>query len=92
MRNMLLSLMVAGLASPGCGSQSNGQKNEPVSGSADTIIRYTRDTIIKHKAAGTRDTIIKYVSTLPECCDQVPRPPDCPPPKIKLMRMDTIIK
>ena len=93
MRNTLLSLSIVGLSTAACTSQSSPQFAVSAAG-VDTIIKVTRDTIIKHQAAGVRDTIIKYYSAVPECCNQVPRPPDCPPLElnIQLMKVDTIIK
>jgi hypothetical protein len=90
MRNTLLLLAIGWIGTAGCGSQPDPQAGAR-SADVDTIIRYTRDTIIKHQAAGARDTIIKYYGAAPECCDQVPRPPDCPP-LLQAMRVDTIIK
>jgi hypothetical protein len=89
MRSTLFPLMFVGLSMAAC-SQPDAQY--AVSAGVDTIIRVTRDTIIKHQAAGVRDTIIKYYSAVPECCNQVPRPPGCPPLQKKLMKVDTIIK
>ena len=61
----------------------------------DTIIRYsaaTRDTIIKYRAAGHRDTIIMHARQVPDSCKKIPRPPDCPEPDFLSLTRDTIIK
>ena len=62
---------------------------------SDTVIHYsaaTRDTIIKYRAAGHRDTIIMHARETVDSCKKVPRPPDCPAPDFLSLTRDTIIK